>query len=585
MVFDLEGTDSLARKEFAGIKNLEKKNALFALAISQILVVNIRADGIGTKAASMIEVLRAILKISLRIINPNVKKRILLVFRDMEDRHNGEMMKNFLYNELRDAWARMSFEQTVEIGQMDDFFEFYHHDIRNINEPQRFEEDIGDLRDKLLNSTRSNYLFRNIVSDIPLNGFQAYLESIWGQTANELDDLNIPTQKELLANHRCEKFRDKAFKMFMEEIPAGVGTTEIVNFKEMLEQSWRKSLENYDQDAKNYKRDYYLKYWQELTQMILDECAKLSGAHILYIFKKCKKEFKEKLKSIKSKDNFEKEIENNKKQAIEKFVKTCEISIVKGNDPSISAVHLKNLRKYLTKTATAAIEKIKLEIERNKLEKRINDLSQKQQDNKVEAEREIQRLKNTITRLTVRLDQDPYDNFPLGYIICPYNSVELPVGWYECNGQSVRRAECTNFWDRVGLWWVNIYGAISSETFNLPDFRGRTIIVGSQTVLGSYDLDTATVGGLNGTKLKLGGTLGEKEVTLTLNQIPSHNHHINGLGNYGTHGRVGNAGELMWNHSVPGTCYSEKYTDYAGGSTPHTNIQPSIVMRAITRLK
>ena len=69
------------------------------------------------------------------------------------------------------------------------------------------------------------------------------------------------------------------------------------------------------------------------------------------------------------------------------------------------------------------------------------------------------------------------------------------------------------------------------------------------------------------------------------NQIPAHYHGISGLGNYGTNGTSNSAGEIMWNYCKYHYTLSAKYTDPAGGSAPHNNIQPSIVMRAIIRLK
>lgn len=88
-------------------------------------------------------------------------------------------------------------------------------------------------------------------------------------------------------------------------------------------------------------------------------------------------------------------------------------------------------------------------------------------------------------------------------------------GWKLCNGQSLAKTEFPTLYAVIG----GAYGE-TTDTFNLPDLRGRT-------VLGA--------GGTAGASLF--GTGGAHEVTLTVEQLPPHGHGITDQGH--THAFTG----------------------------------------------
>jgi microcystin-dependent protein len=91
-------------------------------------------------------------------------------------------------------------------------------------------------------------------------------------------------------------------------------------------------------------------------------------------------------------------------------------------------------------------------------------------------------------------------------IIVPYNF--SPRGWAFCNGQILPIAQNTALFSLLGT----TYGGNGQTTFALPDLRGRVPNSSGQGPgLSSYDL--GQVGGV------------ESE-TLTINQMPAHNHMV-----------------------------------------------------------
>ena len=104
-------------------------------------------------------------------------------------------------------------------------------------------------------------------------------------------------------------------------------------------------------------------------------------------------------------------------------------------------------------------------------------------------------------------------------IIVPYNFA--PRGWAFCNGQILPIAQNTALFSLLGT----TFGGNGQTTFALPDLRGRVPNSSGQGPgLSSYDL---------------GQVGGSESTTLTVNQMPAHNHGVQCAGG-ATAGKVAN---------------------------------------------
>ena len=157
------------------------------------------------------------------------------------------------------------------------------------------------------------------------------------------------------------------------------------------------------------------------------------------------------------------------------------------------------------------------------------------------------------------------DTLPIGGIIA-FDSDTIPNGWLLCDGRAVSRTKYAELFKAIGTKHGSGDG---STTFNLPNPKGRTL-VGKD----SSDTDFNT----------LGKTGGEKTHTLTVSEMPKHNH----TGGILTTNTI--AGNAKYYFQQLGATNDENFSNSlkigeAGGSQPHNNLQPYIVTNFIIKAK
>lgn len=171
-----------------------------------------------------------------------------------------------------------------------------------------------------------------------------------------------------------------------------------------------------------------------------------------------------------------------------------------------------------------------------------------------------------LTSFSLLKAQQPF----IGQIIfVPYSF--SPSGWHDCDGSLLSIAENEALFSLIGT----TYGGNGTTTFALPDARGRVII------------DDGQSGGLS--PYTIGQTGGTETVTLTLNQIPSHNHTINTTIDNGnqyipTNNIPANTKSLDKEYStstdpLDKTTMNPNMLSPSGGSQPHDNMMPSLALK------
>lgn len=146
-----------------------------------------------------------------------------------------------------------------------------------------------------------------------------------------------------------------------------------------------------------------------------------------------------------------------------------------------------------------------------------------------------------------------------------------PRNWAFCNGQLLSINQNTALFSLLGT----TYGGDGQTTFALPNLQGRVPMHQGQ--------------GSGLTPRTMGELAGQEAVTLISTQMPAHNHLVNVFNDDGTAKTPVNsfpaaATAPIYSATAGGGTMNPQALSVAGGSQPHNNIQPYLVVNFIIAL-
>ena len=152
------------------------------------------------------------------------------------------------------------------------------------------------------------------------------------------------------------------------------------------------------------------------------------------------------------------------------------------------------------------------------------------------------------------------DTLPIG-TLQPFLGATAPQGYLFCEGQLLDKSKYPELYNICG----NLFGESSTTQFYLPDLRGR--------VIAGYDENDTSFN-------TIGKLLGEKSHTLTVNEMPSHNHKIYGALTGENKGATNSGND--WGVDTTRDWNKDALTNTGGGQA-HNNIQPTLVLKWIVK--
>ncbi|CAJ2511075.1 Uu.00g067000.m01.CDS01 [Anthostomella pinea] len=233
LVMDVEGTDGRERGED---QDFERKSALFALATSEVLIVNIWEHQVGLYQGANMGLLKTVFEVNLQLFlkdkQSTPRSLLFFVIRDHIGHTPLANLRNTLIQDLTKIWSSISKPQGLDGSRIEDYFDFAFAALpHKILQPDKFVSEVGNLGKRFVSGSRSSnnknehgqqeldggVFLPEYHRRIPADGFSVYAQGVWDQIVNN-KDLDLPTQQELLAQFRCDEIAREVLVGFDEAI-------------------------------------------------------------------------------------------------------------------------------------------------------------------------------------------------------------------------------------------------------------------------------------------------------------------------------------------------------------------------------
>ncbi|KAG9132048.1 hypothetical protein Leryth_017822 [Lithospermum erythrorhizon] len=210
IVMDLEGSDGRERGE--DDTAFEKQSALFALAVSDIVLINMWCHDIGREQAANKPLLKTVFQAMMRLFSPR-KTTLMFVIRD-KTRTPLENLEPILREDIQKIWDAVTKPQELKDTPLSDFFNVEVVALSSFEEKEeQFKEQVANLRQRFHNSIAPGELAGDRRSVVPASGFAFSAQQIW-KIIKDNKDLDLPAHKVMVATVRCEEIANEKFSSF-----------------------------------------------------------------------------------------------------------------------------------------------------------------------------------------------------------------------------------------------------------------------------------------------------------------------------------------------------------------------------------
>lgn len=274
-VIDVEGADGRERGEN---QDFERKAALFAMATSEILIINIWEHQVGLYQGANLGLLRTVFEVNLALFgNGKLDKSngendhkvlLLIVIRDCLGQTPLEVLADSMVRDLVSMWDSLSKPSNMAHLKFEDFFDVGFHGLAHkLFQTEEFTKGIAKLGDRLV---VDNELFKpEYHHQIPIDGWTLYAENCWEQIENN-QDLDLPLQQVLVAQHRCQKILEGVFDEFSAKFDEMFKTkrSDLEELGKIMVDLRSDTMENFDQSASRYNKSVYEEKGMELQDKL-----------------------------------------------------------------------------------------------------------------------------------------------------------------------------------------------------------------------------------------------------------------------------------------------------------------------------
>ncbi|KAL8724083.1 MAG: hypothetical protein Q9166_008144 [cf. Caloplaca sp. 2 TL-2023] len=379
LIMDVEGTDGRERGED---QDFERKSALFALATSEVLIVNIWEHQVGLYQGANMGLLKVVFEVNLELFlkgnKNNPRSLLFFVIRDHLGTTPLANLRNTLIQDLSRIWAGLSKPKGMEDSKIEDYFDFAFSALpHKILQPEKFVSECGKLGTRFREGQKDprrdplrteEELDRGLFLPeyhrrIPADGFSIYAENVWEQIVSN-KDLDLPTQQELMAQFRCDEISrevlvgfDEAIVPFENKQADGIrsGAPEILGgLGAAMRTARMKTIKAFETEASRYHKGVFARKKGELESKVDGRLKVLFQGQLSAAHKSGVREFSDAVSAaVKSGQkrgasyDFAEIVDREKKTALSRYEKEAKAVLVEGASWSSYKQELASYQKEL----------------------------------------------------------------------------------------------------------------------------------------------------------------------------------------------------------------------------------------------
>ncbi|CAD8096292.1 unnamed protein product [Paramecium sonneborni] len=269
VVLDVEGSDSVERK--SGENMVENQTALMALAMSHCFIINVFLNALGQHTSCQLSIIKIIMQQNLKLFQQDTVKHIIFVVRDWDEDANYEEASRRLNGYLLNIWKEIPKPDQYRETDFNQLFRVQVVTLVYYKMKKEFAEQTNELHSKLTNNQDPNFIFSNFdyEKNVRWSDMPQYLSNIWEVISNN-KDLNLPNEKILISNMRCQQIKLEALegvKQLNEDLQNRVRSKYVDHFGQECQTIMNLAKKIYDKDA----RDYHIEVYKEKEKELKDE--------------------------------------------------------------------------------------------------------------------------------------------------------------------------------------------------------------------------------------------------------------------------------------------------------------------------
>ncbi|KAF7135257.1 hypothetical protein RHSIM_Rhsim08G0233300 [Rhododendron simsii] len=215
----------------------EKQSALFALAVSDIVLINMWCHDIGREQAANKPLLKTVFQVMMRLFSPR-KTTLMFVIRD-KTRTPLENLEPVLREDIQKIWDSVPKPQAHKETPLSEFFNVEVVALSSYEEKEeQFKEQVASLRQRFFHSIAPGGLAGDRRGVVPASGFSFSAQQIW-KVIKDNRDLDLPAHKVMVATVRCEEIANEKLASFVAneewcELDAAIQTGPVSGFGKKL---------------------------------------------------------------------------------------------------------------------------------------------------------------------------------------------------------------------------------------------------------------------------------------------------------------------------------------------------------------